>query len=124
MPDESLQSFLDAGTSFEGKITFTGTIRIDGNFKGEANADGTLIIGETASVEASIAVGSLIVHGKVKGDCTASELIQIGPKARIEGSIKAGRLQIAEGAQLGAKVEMGKAAPPTPTPKPAADPKP
>ena len=123
MPDESLQSFLDAGTSFEGKIAFTGTIRIDGNFKGEVNAEGTLIIGETASVDASVSVGSLIVHGKVSGECTASELLHIGPKARIEGSVKANRLQIDEGAQLTAKVEMGKAAPSTPDPKPAAEPK-
>ena len=58
MPDATLHSFLDGGTRFEGKITFTGTIRLDGAFKGEASADGTLVIGMDAADSDGVPVTS------------------------------------------------------------------
>lgn len=106
MPDATLQSFLDSGTSFDGKITFTGTIRLDGAFKGEATADGTLVIGETAEVDAHLSVRTAVIHGKVRGDVIARDLIEIGPTARIQGSLQTQRLRVAEGAKIDAKIEM------------------
>jgi cytoskeletal protein CcmA (bactofilin family) len=114
MADQTLQSFLDRGTSFEGKISFSGTVRIDGRFKGQAHAPGTLVIGEGAVVEADVTVGSVIIHGKVVGQITASDTIEIGPQGRVEGSLRARRLQIAEGAQITAKIEMERAPAPAP----------
>ena len=45
-------TFLGKGTEFEGKLKFHGTLRIDGYFKGEIEADGNLIVGEDAKIEA------------------------------------------------------------------------
>jgi cytoskeletal protein CcmA (bactofilin family) len=106
MADSTLQSFLDGGTSFEGKIAFSGTIRLDGAFKGEASADGTLVIGETAEVDAHLSVRSVVIHGLVRGDVVARDLVEIGPTARVSGSIKTQRLRVAEGARVDAKIEM------------------
>jgi cytoskeletal protein CcmA (bactofilin family) len=106
MVDQNLQSFLDRGTAFEGKISFSGTVRIDGRFKGQAHAPGTLVIGEGAVVEADVTVGSVVIHGKVVGQITAADTIQIGAQGRVEGSLRARRLQVAEGAQINAKIEM------------------
>jgi cytoskeletal protein CcmA (bactofilin family) len=106
MADSTLQSFLDGGTSFEGKITFSGTIRLDGAFKGEASADGTLVIGESAEVDAHLSVRSVVIHGQVRGDVAARDLVELGPTARVSGSIKTQRLRIAEGARVDAKIEM------------------
>jgi cytoskeletal protein CcmA (bactofilin family) len=114
MPDATLQSFLDSGTSFDGKITFTGTIRLDGAFKGEASADGTLVIGETAEVDAHLSVRTAVIHGQVRGDVIARDLIEVGPTARIHGSLKTQRLRVAEGARIDAKIEMVRDANPAP----------
>ena len=64
---DGLQTFLDGGTSFEGKISFTGSVRIDGHFRGSASADGTLIVGETGTIDAKLEVRSLVVMGSVVG---------------------------------------------------------
>ena len=40
-------ALLGKGADFQGKLTFEGTVRIDGRFTGEIFSDGTLIIGET-----------------------------------------------------------------------------
>ena len=105
-PKQTLQSFLDHGTLFEGKISFSGAVRVDGQFRGEASSDGTLVVGESAVVEAQVSVGSLVVHGRIGGDLNAADLIEIGPKARVGGSLRTKRIQIAEGAQVNAKIEM------------------
>ena len=112
MPDATLQSFLDGGTRFDGKITFSGTIRLDGAFKGEASADGTLVIGETAEVDAHLSVRTAVIHGQVRGEITARDLIELGPTARVQGSLKTQRLRVAEGAKIDAKIEMTRQAGP------------
>ena len=74
---EPLQSFLDQGTVFEGKIAFSGAVRIDGYFKGEAAAEGSLIVGESGIVEADLELRSLTVHGLFRGSVRAKERVEV-----------------------------------------------
>ena len=63
------------GKTFEGKLSFEGTVRIDGNYKGEIVTTDTLIVGQSAKVEGTIKVGSIIVNGEVHGNVIASQLV-------------------------------------------------
>lgn len=107
--NEPLQSFLDQGTVFEGKIAFSGAVRIDGHFKGEAAAEGTLIVGENGTVEADLELRSLIVHGHFKGTVKAKERVEVSATGRIEGDVDAPNFAVAEGAQIEGNVRMGEA---------------
>ena len=107
MSDKQLQSFLDRGAAFEGKISFDGIVRIDGHFRGDANAEGTLVVGESGVVEATLQVGSVIVHGTVSGDITASERVEISATGSVIGTVRTRRLVIEDGAHVSAKIEMG-----------------
>ncbi len=107
---DGLQTFLDSGTSFEGKISFTGSVRIDGHFRGTATADGTLIVGETGTIDAKLEVRSLIVRGSVVGEVTAKESVEVGPQGRLDGVVRTPRLRIDDGARLTARIEMGEPA--------------
>jgi len=102
-----LQSFLDSGTAFEGKVAFTGVVRIDGHFRGEANADGTLVVGETGTVEADLEVSSLVVQGTYRGNVHAKEVVEVAATGVVEGSVTTARLTVAEGAQVNAAIHMG-----------------
>ena len=104
---ESLQAFLDQGTFFEGKLSFQSAIRIDGHFRGEAQADGTLVVGEGGLVEADLSVTVLIVHGTVIGDAVAKERVHVAATGRVAGSLASPRVRIDEGAQIEARVQMG-----------------
>ena len=104
---ESLQAFLDQGTFFEGKLSFQSAIRIDGHFRGEAQADGTLVVGEGGLVEADLSVAVLIVHGTVIGDAVAKERVHVAATGRVAGSLASPRVRIDEGAQIEARVQMG-----------------
>lgn len=115
---DTLQSFLDSGTSFEGKVAFSGVVRIDGHFSGEASADGTLVIGDTGTVDADLEVSSLVVHGTFRGTVTAKDVVEIASTGVVEGKVVTARLSVAEGAQLNATLEMGEKRRPAPAPAP------
>ncbi len=106
-----LQAFLDVGALFEGKVTFTGTVQVNGHFRGEASAEGVLIVGEEGFVEADLTVGSLVVNGRVRGDVTAKHRVEVGPKGEIVGRVRTPRLQVHDGATLDATLEMGEVVP-------------
>ncbi|MBW2004532.1 MAG: polymer-forming cytoskeletal protein, partial [Deltaproteobacteria bacterium] len=53
-------TFLGKDTEFDGKLTFHGTIRIDGHFKGEISAGGNLVVGEEAMIEANMHISYIV----------------------------------------------------------------
>jgi len=92
-----ITTLLGRGASFEGKLTFDGTVRIDGRFKGEVFSDDTLVIGEGAHVEAEIDIGEVIIQGTVVGNVTAKRSIEIHAPGRVKGDLHTPVLQIDKG---------------------------
>ncbi|HEY5945727.1 MAG TPA: polymer-forming cytoskeletal protein [Kofleriaceae bacterium] len=92
-----ITTLLGRGATFEGKLTFEGTVRIDGRFKGEVFTDDTLVIGEGAHVEATIDVGEVIIQGTVVGNVTAKRSIEIHAPGRVKGDLHTPTLQIDKG---------------------------
>jgi len=92
-----ITTLLGRGATFEGKLTFEGTVRIDGRFKGEVFTDDTLVIGEGAHVEASVDVGEVIIQGTVVGNVTAKRSIEIHAPGRVKGDLHTPSLQIDKG---------------------------
>lgn len=92
-----ITTLLGRGASFEGKLTFEGTVRIDGRFRGEVFSDDVLVIGEGAVVEAEIDIGEIIVQGTVIGNIKAKRSIEIHAPGRVKGDITTPSLQIDKG---------------------------
>jgi cytoskeletal protein CcmA (bactofilin family) len=90
-------AFLGENASFEGKLSFHGTVRIDGRFKGEIFSDGTLVIGERGVVEADINAECVIVSGEVRGNIRTSGNTEINQKGKVYGNIVTSSLIIHEG---------------------------
>lgn len=96
-PAGEITTLLGRGATFEGKLTFEGTVRIDGRFKGEVFTDDTLVIGEGAIVEAQLEVGEVIVQGTVIGNIVAKRSIEIHAPGRVKGDLHTPSLQIDKG---------------------------
>jgi cytoskeletal protein CcmA (bactofilin family) len=92
-----ITSLLGRGSAFEGKLTFEGTVRIDGRFRGEVFSDDTLVIGEGALVEAEIDIGEIIIQGTVVGNIKAKRSIEIHAPGRVKGDMHTPSLQIDKG---------------------------
>jgi cytoskeletal protein CcmA (bactofilin family) len=92
-----ITTLLGRGATFEGKLTFEGTVRIDGRFKGEVFSDDVLVIGEGAHVEAEIDIGEVIVQGTVVGNIKAKRSIEIHAPGRVKGDLHTPSLQVDKG---------------------------
>src|SRR5438477_63594 len=92
-----ITTLLGRGATFEGKLTFEGTVRIDGRFKGEVFSDDTLVIGEGAHVEAEIDIGEVIIQGTVVGNIKAKRSIEIHAPGRVKGDLHSPSLQVDKG---------------------------
>ncbi|MDR0882614.1 MAG: polymer-forming cytoskeletal protein [Candidatus Adiutrix sp.] len=90
-------SYFAAGATLEGRLCFTGVIRLDGRLSGQIISSGTLMVEETAIITGDILVDSIILNGTVYGDITAFRHVQINASGKVYGHISYGELSI-EGA--------------------------
>ena len=94
----NISTLLGEGVRIEGQIEFSDTIRLDGSVKGKIHgAEGTLIVGEKAVIEADIHVGTAIIMGVVNGSLTANERIEVYPPGRVTGDIQAPAVVLEKG---------------------------
>ncbi len=105
-PTGGLTAFIDQGSSFEGKLSFKDTVRIDGHFTGEITSENTLIIGETGEIQANIRSKTVIISGSVSGDVEAGTKVVLHKTARVQGNLETPSLMIEEGAALNGVVSM------------------
>ena len=95
---DDIHTILGPESSFEGKLVFNnGTVRIDGTFRGEIRTANTLIIGETAHVDANIEAGSVVITGEVNGDVKAKRSVAIEKPGRLRGTVVTPELMIEKG---------------------------
>ncbi|PKN27179.1 MAG: hypothetical protein CVU64_16380 [Deltaproteobacteria bacterium HGW-Deltaproteobacteria-21] len=94
---DEINAFLGSNTEFEGKLSFAGTVRIDGRFKGEIYTEGTLIVGETALIESNVYVNHIVVSGEIRGNIVAGKRIEIHAPGKVFGNIEAPAVVIDEG---------------------------
>lgn len=92
-----IYAFLGKNTEFDGKLSFSGSVRVDGRFEGEIVGEGTLIIGESATLQADIRVSHLIVSGEVSGNLFAGERIEIRAPGKVFGNIHSPIVVMEEG---------------------------
>jgi cytoskeletal protein CcmA (bactofilin family) len=70
--EEEVRAFLGKGAEFAGKLIFNGSVRIDGDFKGDIFGNGTLVSGEVRG-QIDVKKGfKLYSTGKMLGDVNTS----------------------------------------------------
>ena len=95
--NKNLSAFLGVDTEVEGKLVFHGTLRIDGRFKGEISAVGSLVVGEGGSIEADIHATNVLSSGEIRGSVSADEVIEILEPGKVIGNIEAPNVVIHPG---------------------------
>jgi cytoskeletal protein CcmA (bactofilin family) len=105
--EHKITGFFDKDTEFRGDLTFKGSFRIDGHFKGTVVSDSMLVIGEQGIVEADVKVGYLVINGEIRGTVQASDKVEIHNRGRVFGTVITPKLVVDEGAFLEAKCQAG-----------------
>lgn len=102
-----VQAHLGQGSRVEGKLSFEGSVRIDGQIDGEISAKDTVTIGDSAVVNAQIHANTVIVHGRVHGDIIARKRVELRAPARLIGNLSTPSLVIHEGVVFEGNCKMG-----------------
>lgn len=110
--DREIRAFLEEGCEFDGKLNFSGVVRLNGRFIGDIDSEDTLIIGETAVVEGNVRVGFAIVGGRVIGDIHTKHCTEILSSGTVEGSVTSPSLISHEGAQILGQMNVRREMPP------------
>ena len=103
--ENKITGFFDKETQIRGDLSFKGSFRIDGQFKGKINSDSILIIGENGKVEADIKIGLIVIEGEVKGNIQATEKVEIHSNGKVIGTLISPKLAVEEGAFLEANCQ-------------------
>lgn len=92
-----VSAILDQGAKFEGKLTFEGTAQIGGEFIGEIFTKDTIVITQSAVIQAEIEAETIIISGKVEGNLFARRRVIMHPPAIFKGTVTSPSLRIDEG---------------------------
>ena len=101
-----LNALLGRGSEFEGKLTFEGTVRIDGKFNGTIVTNDVLVVGDRARIDADITCGTIIVHGEIAGNVKAKNAVELHHPARMKGNIDTPSLMIEKGVTFEGQCKM------------------
>lgn len=106
---EEIIAFLGKGTEFKGVITYDGTVRIDGKVEGEIITKGTLVVGESAVIDAEINAGTVVCGGRIQGNISAGTKVHLLAPAVLNGSVRTPLLIVEEGVKFNGNCDMGRA---------------
>jgi cytoskeletal protein CcmA (bactofilin family) len=104
-------AYIDEGSEIEGTYTFSGTVMLNGKFKGDIRSTDTLIVGEKGVVNARITAGVVLIHGEVVGNVLATERVELRGSARVFGELEAPVVVMEEGVLFEGSCRMTKARP-------------
>jgi cytoskeletal protein CcmA (bactofilin family) len=92
-----VNGFIGKGMSMEGKLSFDGTVTVEGHFTGNVASGGVFIVGDGGVVDGDINVDSVVVHGEVKGSINAKTRVELNKPGKVRGDIFTPNLIIEEG---------------------------
>jgi cytoskeletal protein CcmA (bactofilin family) len=94
---ESEVTVVGQGARLEGTIVSAGSLRIDGQVKGQINADGDVLLTPQSQVEADIRAKNVSIAGRFRGNVTVTGRSELKRGGKIEGNITSKSLVIEEG---------------------------
>jgi len=103
---DEILSILGEGVEFQGELSFTHGIRIDGAVQGRIRSDAAIIVGPKGKVSADIAIRSISISGELRGTVHASERVEIHKMGRVFGDLYTPCLIIEAGAIFEGKCNM------------------
>ena len=106
-PTNSDFGWIGRGIEVNGDISFADRLQVDGKTQGKLTSDsGTLIVGESARIEAQIDVGVCVVYGLVHGNLIARSKLEIRKTGRVLGDVSTPVLLVEEGAVFNGAIRM------------------
>lgn len=91
---------------FEGRLSASGFLRVEGSCAGEIAAPGSLVIARGASAKAVITAADIVVAGRVEGSIRASRSVHLTSTAEVLADICSPLFRLDEGARFSGEVSQ------------------
>ena len=98
---------ISKGVKIEGKLSCSGSIRLDGEVKGDISSQSKVIIGENGSVNGQINAENITIGGKVTGTVRAKEKLILDAKGNLQGDVFSKTVSMESGAVFNGNCKMG-----------------
>lgn len=105
-PTSSDRTVLGLGWRLKGRVYGKGQLILQGGFEGELDIQGRLTVDPSANVIGTFRAEEIRIGGRLEGTLESSRILALEKTARVDGQIQTPRLQMADGAQLNAQIEM------------------
>lgn len=105
-PHAKVGTLIGKDTTFDGDLSSSEAIRIDGVINGNCTCGSKLILSPDGQVKGNISAQSVIISGQVDGDITARGKLELLSTGKISGNIVAASLVIDEGACFDGRCTM------------------
>lgn len=99
------RAIISEDVEFKGNLFSASSLEIHGRFQGEIEAEGPLVIGQSAKVKANIKGVTVEIHGTVEGNITASERVELKANAYLKGDVRAPKFACADSATLNGSLD-------------------
>lgn len=100
-------TFIEEGSQLAGQLQFQNGVRVEGRVEGEVRARGTVIVGASGTVEASIFADVVVVLGEVEGDINATTLVALHKGARVRSDITTAGIVVEPGSNFRGSIVIG-----------------
>jgi cytoskeletal protein CcmA (bactofilin family) len=107
-PAPLTRTFIDQGAAFSGTLRLHESLRLDAEFRGAIESEGTVVIGEAAGVEADIRAREVVILGAVVGNVVATRQLTIRAGGRLHGDVETPCLEIEKHAFFNGRTSMAR----------------
>jgi cytoskeletal protein CcmA (bactofilin family) len=101
---------ISKGVKIEGKLSCSGSIRIDGDVQGDISSESQVVVGENGRVNGQINAESISIGGQVVGTVRAKEKLVMDSRGNLKGDIITKILVMEAGAIFNGNSKMGDSA--------------
>jgi cytoskeletal protein CcmA (bactofilin family) len=98
MAESNEVTVIGQAAKLEGTVVSAGSLRIDGQVKGQINADGDCSLSPQSQVEADIRAQNVSIAGRFRGNIVVKGRAEITRGGRVDGNVTCKSLVIEEGA--------------------------
>ncbi|MGO4540690.1 bactofilin family protein [Paenibacillus sp. 2TAB19] len=99
-------TLIGQGTLTEGKMVCEASLRIEGEYRGDIECKGNVIIGECGVARSNIIAQDVTVAGKVIGDITTKGRLIITASGQVNGNLYANILIVQDGGIINGSCQM------------------
>ena len=105
--NDDIETVIGPSVQVEGDFVAAGDVIVEGTVTGSLKTEKSLRVGPNAKIYANVVAASALIAGEIQGNVKVGESLELTSNAKIFGDIRAKILNVASGATIYGKCQVG-----------------